>query len=205
MLRTFRDAKGMAKTLRAELLARRQAELTHGECLEIVARQLGAESWNVLSAKIARSAPGTGPALPWGAANATIPVLRIFSVDRALQFYTDFLGFTLDFGGGVEGEGTPYYGQVSRSGTTLHLTEHQYDPSPGSTVLVWMAGIDTLHAELDARRRQVPVWGPAVWAPEIEEAPWGARVFTVGDPFGNHLRFNEPHDPAAHAELPRWG
>jgi hypothetical protein len=40
-MRTFRGAKAMAKTLRAELLERKQVELSHSECLEIVSRQFG--------------------------------------------------------------------------------------------------------------------------------------------------------------------
>jgi catechol 2,3-dioxygenase-like lactoylglutathione lyase family enzyme len=140
-----------------------------------------------------------------GASNPTIPVLRIFSVESAKQFYVDFLGFNLDFGGPAGGEGTPFYGQVSRAATTLHLSEHRYDPGPGSTVLVWLDGIDELRLELNLRREVVRVWGPAVWVPELEDVPWGARVLTIADPFGNHLRFNEPNDAAARAGLPRWG
>lgn len=116
----------MAKSLRAELRARHQVELTHSQCLELVARQHGLADWNVLAARAA--APSAR--LPWGAANTTIPVLRIFSVDAALQFYVDFLGFSLDFGGPAGGPGTAYYGQVSRAATTLHMTEVQYDPGP---------------------------------------------------------------------------
>ncbi len=204
MLRTSRDAKEMAKTLRTELHRRRQLTLTHGECLEIVARQLGAESWNHLSAELQQSADKRNPGLPWQTVNTTIPVLRIFAVKQALQFYVEFLGFALDFGGPAGGLGTPFYGQVSRAGTTLQLSEHQYDPSPGATVLLWMSGIDRFRAELDARRHEVPVWGPAVWTPEIEDAPWDARVLTIGDPFGNHLRFNEPNDPVAQVAVPSW-
>ena len=191
----------MAKALRGEIERRHQLQLSHSECLEIVSRQLGAPSWNHLSSLIDRNGAAS---LPWKAANATVPVLRIYSVDKALQFYVEFLGCTLDFGGPSGGQGTPYYGQVSRAGTTLHLAEHHYDPSPGATVLIWMSGLDALHAALDARRWEVPVWGPAVWTPEIEDAPWGARVLTVGDPFGNHLRFNEPLDDAERAVLPSW-
>jgi hypothetical protein len=50
-MRTFRDAKTMAKTLRAELLERKQVELSHSECLEIVSRQFGHDNWNVMAAK----------------------------------------------------------------------------------------------------------------------------------------------------------
>jgi catechol 2,3-dioxygenase-like lactoylglutathione lyase family enzyme len=194
----------MARTLRAELSHRRQLQLTHGECLDIVARQLGAESWNHLSVELTRSAESATRGLPWQAVNATVPVLRIFAVEQALQFYVEFLGFSLDFGGPAGGPGTPFYGQVSRAATSLQLTEHHYDPRPGATVLLWMSGIDRLRAELDERRHDVPVWGPAVWTPEIEDAPWAARVLTIGDPFGNHLRFTEPNDPAARGVVPRW-
>jgi uncharacterized glyoxalase superfamily protein PhnB len=40
--------------------------------------------------------------------------------------------------------------------------------------------------------------------PEIEQAPWDARVLTVADPFGNHLRFTEPNAEADRAAVPRW-
>lgn len=50
-MRNHRDAKIMARTLREEL-ARRQATLSHGECLDIVARQFGLENWNVLAARL---------------------------------------------------------------------------------------------------------------------------------------------------------
>ncbi len=67
-----------------------------------------------------------------------------------------------------------------------------------------MAGIDALRRELDERRGQVPVWGPAVWVPDVEPAPWGARTLTVPDPFGNHLRFTEPDDGALRSTVPDW-
>ena len=48
---TIRDAKSMAKALEASL-SKKNVSLSHGECLDIVARQLGMKNWNVLSAKI---------------------------------------------------------------------------------------------------------------------------------------------------------
>lgn len=50
-MRTFRDAKAMAKAMR-EALAAKGLDLQHSEALEIVARQFGLESWNVMAAKI---------------------------------------------------------------------------------------------------------------------------------------------------------
>jgi hypothetical protein len=50
-MRDFRDAKAMAHTLRNGLKAK-AVETTHSECLELLAKAFGCESWNVLSAKI---------------------------------------------------------------------------------------------------------------------------------------------------------
>jgi hypothetical protein len=50
-MRSFMDAKAMAKTLR-HALAERKVELSHGECLELVAQQFGLPDWNTLSAAI---------------------------------------------------------------------------------------------------------------------------------------------------------
>jgi catechol 2,3-dioxygenase-like lactoylglutathione lyase family enzyme len=197
--------KTMAKTLRGELLDRFQVEATHSECPEIVARQHGVDNWNILSAQRAdgERARGTS-AMPWGARTTTIPVLRIFSVDPALQFYVDFLGFTLDFGGPNGGPGTAYYGQISKGHTTLHLAEAAYDAGQGATVFIWLDGIDELREYLNDRRTQVPVWGPAVWTPEVEQAQWDGKVLTIADPFGNHLRFSEPTAADERSGLPRW-
>jgi hypothetical protein len=99
--------------------------------------------------------------------------MRIFAVDPALPFYVDFLGFTLDFGGPNRGPGTAYYSQVSYAATTLHLAEAAYSASQGATVFIWIDGIDQLRGRLNNRRTEVPVWGPAVWTPEVEKAQGG--------------------------------
>jgi uncharacterized glyoxalase superfamily protein PhnB len=112
-----------------------------------------------------------------------IPILRIFSVEKAREFYLDFLGFTLDWEHRFE-EDLPLYAQVSRSGLVLHLSEHHGDACPGSTVFVRMEGIEAFHRELSANR--YPHARPA-----LQDAPWNARILEVTDPFGNRLRFSE--------------
>jgi Glyoxalase superfamily protein/ClpX C4-type zinc finger len=49
-MRTYKDAKAMAKSLRDSLTARR-VSFSHSECLEIVAKQFGLADWNTLAAK----------------------------------------------------------------------------------------------------------------------------------------------------------
>lgn len=50
-MRTYKDTKAMAKSLR-ESLAARSVLLSHSECLEIVAKLAGFTDWNTLSAKL---------------------------------------------------------------------------------------------------------------------------------------------------------
>ena len=58
-MRDFRDAKVMARSLRAALKAR-AVETTHSESLELISKAFGYENWNVLSAQIeAANMPST--------------------------------------------------------------------------------------------------------------------------------------------------
>jgi uncharacterized glyoxalase superfamily protein PhnB len=113
-----------------------------------------------------------------------IPVLRIFSVEKALEFYVDFLGFTVDWGYDGDNHDQPLYAQVSRSGMTLHLSEHYGDACPGATIFIRMTGIDAFHRELEEKNYRYA-------RPGIEQAPDDAREIEVTDPFGNRLRFSE--------------
>ncbi|HMK80639.1 MAG TPA: glyoxalase superfamily protein [Xanthobacteraceae bacterium] len=50
-MRDFRDAKAMAHALRDGLKAK-TVEVSHSECLELIAKAFDCGSWNVLSARI---------------------------------------------------------------------------------------------------------------------------------------------------------
>jgi len=183
-MRSFRDAKQMAKSLR-ETMAARQVPLSHSETLEIVARQFGYDDWNVLAAKIGESGLGAPEDQPNEAIRLQmgIPILRIFDETKAKEFYLDFLGFTMDWDHRF-GPNMPLYMQVSRSGLQLHLSEHHGDASPGSTVFVWMQGVDAFRAELIGKRYTYS-------KPGIQEEGPGGRTLEVPDPFGNRIRFCE--------------
>jgi len=66
----------------------------------------------------------------------------------------------------------------------LHLTEHHGDCSPGSTVFVWMTGIEQFHHEITSKNY-------AFARPGIETTFYDAKCVEVTDPFGNRIRFNE--------------
>jgi len=112
-----------------------------------------------------------------------IPILRIFSVEKAREFYVDYLGFSIDWEHRFEPE-LPLYMQLSRGNLVLHLSEHHGDACPGSTVLVEMTGLDEFHAEITAKNYRY-------LRPGIQAQPWNARVMGVIDPFGNRIRFSE--------------
>lgn len=114
-----------------------------------------------------------------------IPILRIFSVEKAREFYLDYLGFTVDWEHRFE-PGTPLYMQVRRGDLVLHLSEHHGDGAPGIGVFVHMRGLEDFHREISARQY-------AYLRPGIMPAGWNekARTMTVTDPFFNRITFAE--------------
>jgi uncharacterized glyoxalase superfamily protein PhnB len=116
-------------------------------------------------------------------ARRVVPILRIFDIAKAREFYCGFLGFAVDWEHRFDDD-APLYMQVSRGGMALHLSEHHGDGTPGSVVFVDVTGLDAFHAEITAH-------GYRYLRPGIEDAPWHARVMTVIDPFGNSIRFSE--------------
>ena len=118
-----------------------------------------------------------------------IPILRIFSIDKAKEFYVDFLGFKVDWEHRFD-EKAPLYMQVSRGNLVLHLTEHYGDCCPGSTVFVEMTGLDEFHDDI------ISMDYPYL-KPDVQTTPWNAKLMGVIDPFGNRLRFNEYLGPPA--------
>jgi len=119
---------------------------------------------------------------------ATVPILRIFDVAKAKEFYLGYLGFTVDWEHRFE-EKAPLYMQVSRGGLVLHLSEHYGDCCPGSTVFVRVRGLREYHAEISAK-------GYGYMRPGVEETFHRSIGMQVTDPFGNRLRFDESIDAA---------
>ncbi|MCQ0988027.1 glyoxalase superfamily protein [Jiella marina] len=178
-MRDYRDAKAMAKAMR-EILADLDLTISHSQALEIVARQFGLTNWNVLSAKIDDAAR----ARPVGriAFEQAVPIIRIFDVAKADEFYLDFLGFTVDWDHRY-GVNFPLYRQISRSGLRLHLSEHAGDATPGGNMCVYMTEIRDLHQELLAKDYRYMKPGIADEGTRLE--------MQVTDPFNNRIRFME--------------
>lgn len=170
---TIEEAKTMAKRLRSAL-ASHAVDVSHSLSLECIAAELGHRDWNTASASLSQLRPD-GVSF-----KQAIPILRIFDVAKAREFYCGFLGFSVTMEHRHE-PGLPLYMAIERAGLELHLSEHHGDASPGSTTFVWMSGVRTYHAELTARNY-------SYGRPGIEQLPWGDQL-EVYDPFGNRIRF----------------
>jgi hypothetical protein len=115
---------------------------------------------------------------------SVIPVLRIFDITKADEFYLGFLGFSVDWDHRFDADG-PLYRQISRGNLVLHLSEHHGDACPGAHVRVMMDGVEAFQGELAAK-------GYRYMNPGLATMPWGLIETGVIDPFGNTIRFCQP-------------
>lgn len=111
----------------------------------------------------------------------TTPILRIFDEAKALAFYVDFLGFTVDWQHRF-GDDFPLYLQVSRGDCVLHLSEHHGDCTPGSALRIETDELETFQQQLLAKQYRYA-------HPQIQAMPWGSQDMAISDPFGNRLVF----------------
>ncbi len=112
-----------------------------------------------------------------------IPILRIFDYAKALEFYRDWLGFTMEWEHTFE-ENMPIYVEAVKDGITFHLSEHHGDGTPGTHVFIWCTGVKEYHEELINKKYKYN-------RPGLEKTFYGALSFTVNDPFNNRISFNE--------------
>ena len=113
-----------------------------------------------------------------------IPIFRIFDYPKALGFYVDWLGFSIDWEHRF-GENFPIYLQVSLGDIVIHLSEHHGDCSPGGRIHIQdYTGLAAYHNLLTAKNYKYN-------KPGIEKAFWNINVnsMEVIDPFGNRLTF----------------
>lgn len=113
-----------------------------------------------------------------------IPIFRIFDYSKTIEFYIDWLGFTIEWEHRFD-DNAPIYMCVKKGDILFHLSEHHGDGTPGSRIFVNLpGGLKEYHAELISKKYKYN-------RPGLEEASWNAFCMTVNDPFGNTIIFNE--------------
>jgi catechol 2,3-dioxygenase-like lactoylglutathione lyase family enzyme len=115
---------------------------------------------------------------------APVPILRIFSVEKALEFYAGFLGFEERFRHQFD-PAAPWYLGYARDGVMLHLSEHFGDASPGTHVRIEVDDVAAFAAQLNAKAYRHS-------RPHFLDQEWGNREMTIADPFGNRVTFWQP-------------
>ncbi|WP_438351916.1 glyoxalase superfamily protein [Paenibacillus sp. FA6] len=108
------------------------------------------------------------------------PLFRIFDVEKAKEFYIQFLEFTIDWEHRYEAE-LPLYMQISNGDCVIHLTEHHGDCSPGSAIRVEVDHINNLHTKLISKKYKYA-------RPGLEDEH---KEMCIKDPFGNQITFFE--------------
>ncbi|OAQ60524.1 glyoxalase-like domain-containing protein [Pochonia chlamydosporia 170] len=112
------------------------------------------------------------------------PILRIFDLPKANEFYLDYLGFKTDWEHRFD-DNAPLYRQISKGSVILHLSEHHGDGSPGVRVRINTTNLADYHAELAAKKYRY-------MRPGLDDGPVeGSKEVVVLDPFGNTLIFCE--------------
>ncbi|WP_457298104.1 VOC family protein [Phyllobacterium sp. P5_D12] len=168
-----------------------EASFKLSDAQELVARQMGFEGWLALksgaqsmSAQFKRT--GLRPVLA-----STSAQLFVSDIQVSCSFFTDKLGFTIDF---IYGE-PPFYGQVIRDKARLALRlvcEPVFvgDIREREHLLSASITVDTAdeikQLFLDFQANGVP------FHQTITKEPWGARNFIVLDPDGNLILFAGP-------------
>jgi hypothetical protein len=122
----------------------------------------------------------------------TVPIFRIFSIEKAREFYIDFLGCKTDWEHRFDAT-APVYMQVSRGNLAFHLSEHHGDGTPGSIAYVYMRGVEELHRELDGKEYRYN-------RPGLQQQEWGMLEMAVVDPFNNRIVFAEYCGHRKHAD-----
>lgn len=113
------------------------------------------------------------------------PIFRVFDYDKAIEFYVDWLGFTIDWQ--HKPDNAPFFLQLSLRDVSINLSENHGDATPGSH-----AGVDDFNQLREYHKllldKQYKYNRPGLEVPE-----WDTQsiYMTVIDPFGNRLTFTE--------------
>ena len=167
------------------------ASFTLADAQELVARQLGFDSWQALKSGADAMAATRKQTTARPVFTAIEVQLFVADVTRACDFYTNKLGFAVDFSYGDP----PFYAQVVRDNARLNLRLVQEPVFAGDvrkregllSASITVAGTDEIK-ELFLGYQAAGV----LFHQTLKKEPWGARTFVVSDPDENLILFAGP-------------
>ena len=114
------------------------------------------------------------------------PQFLVDDLARSIEYYTERLGFGLDF------QYDDFYASVSRDGCAIHLKEAPKNEADRPhrqqnehlDAYIGVSNVAALYDDLQSRG--------ALITKALEDRPWSCRDFYVQDPDGYILCFSEP-------------
>lgn len=113
-----------------------------------------------------------------------IPILKVFDVIRAKEFYVDVMGFKVEWERGSD-EKSNIYMILSYEHILLYFTAYDDEVASVSSVFIEFSGLKEYHEFLMERKVGYLFADPNM-------TPWKSLSMEVIDPFGNKLLFCEP-------------
>ena len=158
---------------------------------ELVARQHGFDSWEALKAGLPTMADHAERTTSKAVIVAAEPQLFVANIKASLDFFTQKLGFAIEF---TYGE-PPFYAQVKRDGARLNLRcldSPVIDPDLRDREELLSASM-TVDTANEIKQLFLEFQSANVtFFQSLKKQPWGARNFIIKDPDGNLLLFAGP-------------
>ncbi len=102
-------------------------------------------------------------------------VLAVSDIQKSIGFYTEMLGFEVDFNYGE-------YAGIRRDDVSLHLGQSSGAEVGQGKIYLMCDQVDDYYAEVTSKGVE------SKWAPK--DYPYGRRDFEIVDPDGNSLAFS---------------
>lgn len=170
-----------------------EASFQLSDAQELIARQMGFDGWEALQSGATTMTSPFEHSILAPVLTSTSAHLFVSDVTSSCRFFTEKLGFTVDF---VYGE-PPFYGQLVRDKAQIALrlvcepvfvgNIREREDLLSASITVNSAG-EIKKLFLDFQQAGV------TFHQSLKRQPWGARDFIVRDPDGNLIQFAGPAD-----------
>ena len=168
-----------------------EASFKLADAQELVARQMGFDGWQALKSGADAMTDEDRDATPRPILNSIEAQLYVANIERSCDFYTNKLGFAIEF---IYGD-PPFYGQVRRDNARLNLRlvcEPVFVEGIREREHLLSASITVATAnEIKELFLSYQAAGVS-FTQTLKKEPWGARAFIVMDPDGNLILFAGP-------------
>jgi catechol 2,3-dioxygenase-like lactoylglutathione lyase family enzyme len=161
-------------------------EFPLSEAQEIIALELGFDSWAALKSGFSTMAEPAQAAPAAPVLKGALPVMFVSNVQTSAAFFRDKLGFAIDFLHGSP----PFYASVSRGAARLHL-RFVHEPVITPDVREREDGLLSAFLDVDNIKGLFAEYKAAGvdFAHPLRKEPWGGSAFIVLDPDGNCICF----------------